>query len=71
MFTLDLSSKTVPPISPPCPTCGKKLELIGITPTCEFTIYEYECSNDGDRLSWQPHHPKNSTPVCKQETTTY
>jgi predicted RNA-binding Zn-ribbon protein involved in translation (DUF1610 family) len=45
-------------IAPSCPTCGKKMGLIAICPTCQGTIYEYVCSNDGDRLSWQPHNPK-------------
>ena len=56
MPALDLTSKTVPPISPDCPTCGKEMTLTGVTPTCVGTIYEYLCSNDGDRLSWQPYH---------------
>jgi hypothetical protein len=55
----DLSSKTVPPISPTCPTCGKEMRLIGVVPTCDGAIYEYLCSN-GDRLSWRPHHLKSS-----------
>ena len=47
----DLSSKTVPPIPPTCPTCGKEMTLTGVVPNCEGAIYEYQCSNDGDRLS--------------------
>jgi predicted RNA-binding Zn-ribbon protein involved in translation (DUF1610 family) len=50
-----LSSQTVPPISPICPTCGKEVRLTGVVPTCEGAIYEYLCSNDGDRLSWRPN----------------
>ena len=59
MPTSDLSSKTVPPIPPTCPTCGKEMTLSGVVPTCEGAVYEYLCSNDGDRLSWRPHHLKN------------
>jgi hypothetical protein len=59
----DLSSKAVPPIpseamppiSPTCPTCGKEMRLTGFNATCDGMIYDYECSNDGDRLSWRPH----------------
>jgi len=51
-----ISPKNSPPIPPLCPTCGKKMNLTGVTPTCESTIYEYLCSRDGDRLSWQPRH---------------
>jgi hypothetical protein len=46
--------ENVIPISPACPTCGKKMMLIGYNPTCKGVVYEYLCSNDGDRLSWQP-----------------
>ena len=61
MPTLDLPSKTDPLISPPCPACGKEMRLTGVTPTSEGQmIYEYLCSNDGDRLSWQPHRLKSS-----------
>lgn len=55
-----ISCKTEPPILPICPTCGKEMRLTGVDPTCDGAIYEYECSNDGDRLSWRPHHLKNS-----------
>jgi len=55
-----ISSKNVPLTCPLCPTCGKEMTLTGVTPTCESVIYEYVCSNDGDRLSWQPHHPKST-----------
>jgi hypothetical protein len=48
------SAKTVPPISPTCPTCGKEMTLTGVAPTCDGTIYDYQCSNDWDRLSWRP-----------------
>jgi hypothetical protein len=59
MRVSDLPSKAVPPISPACPTCGKEMMLTAVVPTCEDTIYEYECSNDGGRLSWRPHHLKS------------
>ena len=54
MPAADFSSKDVTPISPPCPTCGKEMRLTGHSPTCESVIYDYLCSDDGDRLSWQP-----------------
>lgn len=38
----------------PCPTCGKDMKPIGHTPTCESVIYDFLCSDDGDRLSWRP-----------------
>jgi hypothetical protein len=60
LFSSDYSAKTVPRIPPICPTCGKELTLVGVVPTCESTIYEYQCSNDGDRLSWRPRHLKSS-----------
>ena len=46
--------ENVTPTSPPCPTCGKEMRLTGHTPTCESMIYDFLCSDDGDRLSWQP-----------------
>ena len=48
--------ENIAPLSSPCPTCGKEMTLTGITPTSESVIYEYLCSNDGDRLSWRPNH---------------
>lgn len=50
------SSKSIPPTFPPCPTCAREMMLTSVTPTCESVIYGYVCSNDGDRLSWQPRH---------------
>jgi hypothetical protein len=50
-----MNMENVTPISPACPTCGNKMGLTGLTPTCKGVIYEYLCSNDGDRLSWEPH----------------
>ena len=44
--------------SPLCPTCGKKMEQTSATPTSDGVIYAFFCSNDGDRLSWQPGHPQ-------------
>jgi hypothetical protein len=49
----------MPPISYICPTFGKELRLTGVVPTCEGTMYEYQFSDDGDRLSWRPHHLKS------------
>jgi hypothetical protein len=47
-----ISSKTVPPFFPLCPTCNQKMAFIALSPTCQSVIYEYLCRNDGDRLSW-------------------
>jgi hypothetical protein len=55
-----ISSEAMPPISPTCPTCGKEMRLTGFSPFCDGTIYDYKCSNDGDRLSWRPHYLKSS-----------
>ena len=55
-----LRSSEAPPIPPSCPTCGKKMRLTGVTPTCQGTVYDYLCSEDGDCLSWRPHHSKMS-----------
>jgi len=56
-----LSSKYVTPTSPLCPTCGKEMRHTSVTPTCNNTIYDYVCSDDGDRISWQPGHPNKSS----------
>ena len=57
MPSAEISSKNnAPTISAPCPTCGKEMSLTGVTPTSESVVYDYLCSNDGDRLSWQPRH---------------
>ena len=45
--------ENIAPLSPPCPTCGKEMRLMGHSPTCEGVIYEFWCSDDGDRLSWR------------------
>jgi hypothetical protein len=50
--------ENVTPISPPCPTCGKEMRLTGHAPTCESVIYDFLCSDDGDRLSW--HHRRDA-----------
>ena len=55
-----LRSSEAPPIPPSCPTCGKKMRQTGVTPTCQGTVYDYLCSEDGDCLSWRPHHSKMS-----------
>ena len=46
--------ENVTPIFPPCPTCGKEMKLTGHAPTCESVIYDFLCTDDGDRLSWRP-----------------
>ena len=54
MPAASISSKTVPPISPSCPTCTKPMRLISMTPFCDGVVYGYVCSNDGDHVSWRP-----------------
>lgn len=44
-------------ICPPCPTCGKKMRQISANPNSEGVNYDFLCSTDGDRLSWQPGYP--------------
>ena len=51
------SSQYAASICPPCPTCGKKMGQISATPNSEGVMYDFLCSTDGDRLSWQPGHP--------------
>jgi hypothetical protein len=53
MSATGVSSKTVPPILPRCPTCNKEMVFTSVTPTCQSVIYGYVCRNDGDRLSWE------------------
>jgi hypothetical protein len=36
----------VPPICPPCPTCGKEMRLVSITPAWESEVFSYLCAND-------------------------
>ena len=45
--------ETVPPLLPACPTCGKVMRHTGYSPTCDSVIYDFLCSDDGDRLSWR------------------
>ena len=52
-----VSSQYAASICPPCPTCGKKMGQISASPNSEGVIYDFLCSTDGDRLSWQPGHP--------------
>ena len=56
----DIPAKNAPPISPACPTCGKQMTLIGVNPYSECVVYEFLCSNDGGRLSWQPSRARRS-----------
>jgi hypothetical protein len=36
----------VPPLSPPCPTCGKDMRLVSVTPAKESVAYGYLCRDD-------------------------
>ena len=66
MTEVHLSSNYVVLVSPLCPTCGKKMEQTSATPTSHGVIYDFLCSSDGDRLSWQRGHPNNS-PIVRDE----
>ena len=55
-----MSIESVALSSPNCPTCGKIMSLTGYSPTCESIIYDYQCKNDGDRISWRPRRSKQS-----------
>ena len=48
-----MRSENVIPISLSCPSCGKEMRLTGHAPTCESVIYDFLCTDDGDRLSWR------------------
>ena len=61
MTATQLSSKYAAITSPLCLTCGKKMEQISATLTSGGVTYDFLCSNDGDRLSWQPGHPPSRT----------
>ena len=51
------SSQYAASICPSCPTCGKKMGQISASPNSKGVIYDFLCSTDGDRLTWQPGHP--------------
>jgi len=56
-----VSSNSLPPVFPRCPTCNEKMVFLSVSPTCQSVIYGFICRNDGDRLSWeclQSHQPK-------------
>jgi hypothetical protein len=36
----------VPPICPPCPTCGEAMRMVSVTPAKESVVYGYLCSSD-------------------------
>jgi hypothetical protein len=52
----------VPPICPPCPTCGEAMRMVSVTSAKESVVYGYLCSSDHvfeftigdqvDHLSW-------------------
>jgi hypothetical protein len=46
MYSLDPLSKNVPPLSLPCPTCGKDMRLASLTPTIKGVVYGYLCKDD-------------------------
>ena len=54
MPSAGVSSNSVPPIIPRCPTCNEKMVFVSVSPTCQSVIYGYICRNDGDRLSGNP-----------------
>jgi hypothetical protein len=53
MSAAGVSSNSIPPIPPRCPTCNKTMVFVSVTPTCQSVIYGYVCRNDGDRLNWE------------------
>jgi hypothetical protein len=36
----------IPPICPPCPTCGEEMRLVSVTPAMESVVFGYLCGND-------------------------
>ena len=36
----------IPPICPPCPTCGKEMRLVSVTPARKSVVFGYLCGND-------------------------
>jgi hypothetical protein len=36
----------VPPICPPCPTCGEAMRMVSVTSAKESLVYGYLCAND-------------------------
>jgi hypothetical protein len=36
----------VPPVCPPCPTCGEAMRMVSVTPAKESVVYGYLCSSD-------------------------
>jgi hypothetical protein len=36
----------IPPVCPPCPTCGKEMTLVSVTPAMESVVFGYLCAND-------------------------
>jgi hypothetical protein len=36
----------IPPICPPCPTCGEEMRLVSVTPEMESVVFGYLCGND-------------------------
>jgi hypothetical protein len=51
------------PTPPSCPTCGKQMRLTGHAPTCQSIIYDFSCSEDGDRLSWHRRDDARQKPL--------
>ena len=66
MPAVGVSSNTVPPIFPRCPTCSQKMVFISVTPTCHSVIYGYMCRNDGDRVSWECHQSHQQKVVSSE-----
>jgi hypothetical protein len=50
----------------PCPSCGKGMRQTGYSPLCEIVIYDFLCSDDGDRLSWQARRGSRPVPAEMQ-----
>jgi hypothetical protein len=67
----------VPPIRPPCPTCGEAMRMVSVTSAKESVVYGYLCSSDHvfeftirgqvDHLSWRGREQEPSMDPESQE----
>ena len=49
LASLDLQKdlqNNIPPVCPPCPTCGEEMRLVSVTPAMGSVVYGYLCGND-------------------------
>jgi hypothetical protein len=67
----------VPPIRPPCPTCGEAMRMVSVTSAKESVVYGYLCSSDHvfeftirdqvDHLNWRGREQEPSMDPESQE----